>query len=309
MSTYSLRLIILRGLLVLVLATILFSPVFTILAHAQTGTIRFENISTEQGLSQSTMHAILQDQQGFMWFATEGGLDKYDGYQFTVYKHDPDDPKTLSDNMVQSIYQDRQGNLWFGTNAGLDRIDPKTGSFFHYPQDLAGSAALKRQSITVVFQDRSGTLWVGTDGGGLAALNLTTNQSKIYKHSLADPQSLSSNLINAIYEDQAGALWVGTDAGLEQFDPVTAKFALSFGHPGSGSTFIGNVGVLTIAEDVQGALWIGTVSGLFEWNCSKNQLTKYNHDPTIPESLSDDSVTCILQDFQRRALVWNQERS
>ncbi|MGA2488871.1 MAG: two-component regulator propeller domain-containing protein, partial [Anaerolineales bacterium] len=231
-----------------------------------------------------------------MWFATEGGLDKYDGYQFTVYKHDPDNSKTLSDNLVQTIYLDRQGKLWIGTSTGLDRFDSKTDSFLHYSQDLAGSAALKGQSISVIFQDRSGTLWVGTDGGGLAALNLTTNQSKIYKHSPEDLQSLSGNSINAIYEDKTGELWIGTDAGLDYFDSITAKFALSFGQPVVGSPFVGNVGVFTIAEDEQGALWIGTVRGLFEWNRSKNQLTEYNHDTNIPESLSDDSVTCILED-------------
>ena len=296
MSTHGLRSVILRTLVVLAISSLLFSPKFTMPVYAQTGTIRFENISTEQGLSQSTVHAILQDQQGFMWFATEGGLDKYNGYQFTVYKHDPDNSKTLSDNLVQTIYLDHQGELWIGTSAGLDRFDPKTDSFLHYPQDLAGPAALKGQSISAIFQDRSGTLWVGTDGGGLGALNLTTNQLKMYKHSPEDPQSLSDNIINAIYEDQTGEVWIGTDSGLDRFNPITAKFTLSFGQPVAGSTFIGNVGVLTIAEDKQGTLWIGTASGLFEWNRNQNQLIEYNHDTNIPESLSDDSVTCILED-------------
>ena len=143
---------------------------------------------------------------------------------------------------------------------------------------------------------RIATLWVGTDGGGLIALNLTTNQSKIYKRSPDVPQSLSGNSINAIYEDQAGELWVGTDFGLDHFDPTNAKFALSFEDPVAGSSFIGNVSVLSIAEDEQGALWIGTAGGLFEWNRSQNLLTEYHHDTNIPESLSDNSVTCILED-------------
>jgi hypothetical protein len=77
----------------------------------QAGTLRFENISTEQGLSQSTVTAILQDQQGFLWFGTEAGLNKYDGYKFSVNKHDPDDPRSLSSNIVSSIYEDRDGTL------------------------------------------------------------------------------------------------------------------------------------------------------------------------------------------------------
>jgi ligand-binding sensor domain-containing protein len=91
----------------LAVSAALLSPRFTTPAYAQTGTVRFDNITTEQGLSQSTVTAILQDRQGFMWFGTEDGLNQYDGYQFTVYKHDPDDPKSLSDDVVYSLCEGR----------------------------------------------------------------------------------------------------------------------------------------------------------------------------------------------------------
>ena len=77
--------------------------------------LRFERISLEQGLSQSTVFSMLQDSQGFMWFGTEDGLNKYDGYTFTIYKHDPDNPNSLSSNAVSAIYEDQEGMLWIGT--------------------------------------------------------------------------------------------------------------------------------------------------------------------------------------------------
>jgi hypothetical protein len=89
--------------IVLAVLSALFTPPFTLPVYGQTDTLWFENISNEQGLSQSTVTAILQDRQGFMWFGTEGGLNKYDGYQFSVYKHDPDDPQSLSDNAISSV--------------------------------------------------------------------------------------------------------------------------------------------------------------------------------------------------------------
>ncbi len=88
--------------------------------------LKFEHISIEQGLSQSTVFCILQDSKGFMWFGTEDGLDRYDGYSFKVYRHDPDNPNSINDNYVMSIYEDRSGFLWIGTLSGLDRFDRKT---------------------------------------------------------------------------------------------------------------------------------------------------------------------------------------
>jgi ligand-binding sensor domain-containing protein/signal transduction histidine kinase len=296
------RQIIPRMFVALAVLSILFSPNFTTPALAQTGTVRFESLTTEEGLSQSTVHTILQDQQGFMWFGTEEGLNKYDGYQFTVYKHDSDDSKTLVDNLIQTIAQDSQGGIWIGTSSGLDRFDPKTGTFLHYPQDLAGGSDLSGQSISAILQDRSGTLWVGTAGGGLAAVDLAAHHSVLFQHSSEGPQSLSGNSIEAIYEDRTGELWVGTDNGLDHFDRASGKFSPSFSQAVPGSAFIGNAAVYTLAEDGGGAVWIGTSAGLYKWDRDANHLSVYRHDPEDPVSLSDDAVTRILEDT--RGALW-----
>ena len=102
---------------------------------AMTNTLRFERISLEEGLSQATINAIWQDSQGYMWFGTEDGLNKYDGAQFTVYEHDPEDPLTLSDSYISVIYEDKNGVLWVGTRSGLDRFDRTTGTFTHFQHD------------------------------------------------------------------------------------------------------------------------------------------------------------------------------
>jgi signal transduction histidine kinase/ligand-binding sensor domain-containing protein len=295
-STRDIRNLLLRILSVLIVCSILFSPVFTIPVYAQTSTIRFENISTEQGLSQSTAHAILQDQQGFLWFATEGGLDKYDGYQFTVYQHDPGDPKTLGDNLITALYQDKKGNFWVGTSIGLDRFDPQNETALHEFQAANIPAGLSWQYVSTLFQDRTGLLWIGTDAKGLASFDQTTNTYQFYQHSTSEPQSLANNSINAIFEDSRGELWVGTNAGLDRFDRSTGRFHLAFVDSAAGSTSIGDNPVYAILETSQGDLWFGTNQGLFQWKRDLNQLINYRHEQDRPDSLSDNAVTCILED-------------
>src|SRR5919112_2041889 len=86
---------------------------------AQDNTANFDHITVEDGLSQSEVYAILKDKEGFMWFGTVDGLNKYNGYTFIHYKHDPYDSTTLSHNHINTTYEDKSGNLWVGTFSGL----------------------------------------------------------------------------------------------------------------------------------------------------------------------------------------------
>ena len=293
---------LLRLLVVPVVGLLLFSSLFVLPVSADTDTIHFENISTDQGLSQSTVHAILQDPQGFMWFATEGGLDKYDGYQFTSYQHDPGDPRTLSDNLITSLYSDRQGNLWVGTSIGLDQFNPRTETAVHIFQRPDLPAGLAGNLVSAIFQDRTGLLWIGTDGGGLAAIDPATNQVQLYQHSQSDPQTLAGNSVNVIFEDSAGELWVGTDQGLDHFLPGRGQFELAFGDPRSNTTVIGPAQIYALAESRAGDLWIGTNQGLYRWKRDLNQLSRYLHGSQDGHDIPDNTVTSLLTDSN--GLLW-----
>jgi PAS domain S-box-containing protein len=278
----------------------------TLPVSSQSDILQFENISTEQGLSQNTVTAILQDQQGFMWFGTEGGLNKYDGYQFSIYKHDPDDPQSLSSNVISSIFEDRDGTLWIGTIAGLDRLDRKTNMFVNYLRDFPDSDNPSERSVLAINQDRSGVLWVGTDGGGLLAFNLKNNQFTIYKHDPNDPKTLIDNTIHSIYEDRDGTLWIGADQGLDRLDPATGEIT----HCNQNSTLVRSLidnPVYAINEDSQGMMLLGTQKGLFQWNRTQNQINEYLHQPSILNSISDNSIRCIFKDAQ--GTLWVGTRS
>ena len=114
----------------------LFSFLFFSPAKAQLTDVNFDHILSDKGLSQNTIHCIIQDSKGFMWFATEDGLDKYDGYNFTIYKNNPLDKNSISDNFIWTIYEDKSGTIWVGTNSGgLCRFNRNTEEFTKYKHD------------------------------------------------------------------------------------------------------------------------------------------------------------------------------
>ncbi len=103
--------------------------------NIQSQPLTFRRIGTEQGLSQCTVVAMLQDRYGFMWFCTQDGLNRFDGYTFNIYKHNPADSTSLSSSMILSIYEDHEGILWVGTYNGLNRFDRASGTFTRYYPD------------------------------------------------------------------------------------------------------------------------------------------------------------------------------
>jgi len=274
--------------------------------------LRFETISLEEGLSQSTVFCMLQDRQGFMWFGTEDGLNKYDGYNFTVFKHDPEDPNNLSYTYIQAMIEDRSGMLWFGTSeGGLLRYDIQQDQFTHYRNDPEDPSSLSDNEITALFQDRDGTLWIGTGGGGLERFDQENESFTHYQHNPDDSNSLSSNAVFAIYEDQRGTLWIGTEGGglnrlvlskvegLEREDDHWSHF-LNDPNP---SHSLKHEKITTVSEDPSGVLWIGTDGGgLDKFDPESEQFIHYQHDPNDPGSLSSDKVMVIFRD--QDGVIW-----
>ena len=122
---------------------------------APTPTLRFEHLSVDDGLAQESVLSIVQDPDGFMWFGTQSGLSRYDGYRFTNFRNVVGDPKTLANNWVRVLYADRKGRLWIGTDGGLDRYEPQTGTFTGWQGQLVGVNA----AVSARLRDWNGGLW------------------------------------------------------------------------------------------------------------------------------------------------------
>ncbi|NUO81571.1 PAS domain S-box protein, partial [candidate division KSB1 bacterium] len=223
-----------------------------------------------------------------MWFGTQDGLNRYDGYIFTVFRHDPLDPNSISDNFVAALYEDRESKLWIGThNGGLNKFDPVTETFTRFRHDPQNSGSLSHNSITALCGDKE-TLWIGTQNG-LNRLNLKTNQITRFLHAQENPAGLSHNYINALHLDRAGALWIGTaQGGLNRYDRTAGSFAHFVHDPANPHSLSDNY-VLTIFEDKFGVLWLGTArNGLNKLELSalqraegpKVKFTRYNCQAT-----------------------------
>ena len=239
---------------------------------AQVPAVRFEHISVEDGLSHSAVNAIEQDRHGFLWFATRNGLNRYDGYRFRVFQHDPEDPDSLPHNSVFDVMEDRQGRLWVVTHSGLDRFHRDEERFIRYRHDPANPRSISSDLVGMVYEDRAGRLWVGT----LDGLNRLESGGTFvrYPHDPADEGSLSDPRIVDLTEDREGRLWVGTYGGLDRLDGQSGTFR-HFRHDPADPRSLSDNLVNAIREDADGVLWVGTARGLNRFDRETETFTRY----------------------------------
>lgn len=266
--------------------------------------IRFNHLSQEDGLAQGSVNCMLQDHAGFMWFGTQDGLNRYDGYSFETFKNDPTDPSTLSHNFVWAVHMDRQGTIWVGTEGGgLDRWDRETDTFEHFRNDPDDPRSLSNDRVRSILEDRNGVLWVGTEDG-LNRFDRQTGEFERFQHDPDEVASLSSGLVRDVHEDRDGALWIGTDGGgLNRLDPASGEFS-HYRHDDADPTSLGSDRVRSIYEDDQGRLWIGTYdAGLSRLDPNSGKFDRLQHDPEDPSSLSHNMVRAMYEDHQGRLWV------
>ncbi len=190
---------------------------------AQENTYHFKRLTIDDGLSQSLVYTILQDDQGFMWFGTKDGLNRYDGYHFTIFRHNAYDSTSISGQEVKVLFIDRQRNLWVGTS-GLNRFDPQTETFLHYLHDPARTNSLSHNTVNAIIEDSTGALWIGTSQGLNRFIPDGTAGFTHYFHQPDDPRSLSHSQITSLLIDRRGTLWVGTPMGLNAWPRNAAGF-------------------------------------------------------------------------------------
>ena len=304
--------------------------------------LRFERVSIEHGLSQESVLTILQDRQGFMWFGTQAGLNRYDGYKMTVYRTDPQDPDSLPDSFINASFEDAEGRLWFGTKGGLARFDAAAGKFVRYALADAGSSPDANRSVNAIAADARGMLWLGTSDG-LKRFDPVSGAFTTIRHPAHDGAP-GGDTVNALAFDAQGALWVGTARGLgrlvagaghlEHFappgaDPRRARInALSMGprdvlwagtdagleawdladpvprrHPIGAQEGVGEGRVGALYHDAGGTLWVGTDFDGVKWrDPSSGRFVTYSNRPLDAHSLSDNQVGAIRVD--RTGTLW-----
>ncbi len=227
-------------------------------ARAQRRSFDFTRITSEQGLSDNYVLSILQDRRGFMWFGTRDGLNRYDGYQFTIYRHDSKDPGSLSDGSVACIFEDHEGTIWVGTHSGgLNRFNIHSGRFDHYRHQPGNPASIGKGPVRSICEDDKGDLWICASGpeSGLSRFNRRTGDFTGFRHDPANPGSLSSNNVTALCRDACGRIWIGTaDKGLNRYDPATGTFVNARQNPLFSAESLRAIDDLFASPD--GDIWI-----------------------------------------------------
>ncbi len=266
--------------------------------HAGPGAT-FARLGVEQGLSQNTVQVILQDATGFLWFGTEEGLNRYDGYSLRVFKHDPRRPGTLPDNTVTALHADRAGRFWVGTDSGLSLFDRGSETFVVIP-------AVKGR-ITGVLEEPDGTIWVGADGYGVFERDASTGAFVLHQNAAGDAGSFASYLPSMLLRDRQGRIWIGTrNAGLERLDRSASGSPRRFVHythdPRNPRSLAHNE-VWGLAEDTTGRLWVATYGGgVSVLDPETGTFRHHRHRPGDPASLPTDLVTAVFRD--RSGEMW-----
>ncbi len=265
--------------------------------------VYFEHLTMRDGLSESSVQGILQDSQGYVWFSTESGLNRYDGYSVRVYHRERANPRALPSDSIWTIAEDANQDLWLATiGGGVVRWQRATDQFQQFAHDPARADSLASDDVRTLLIDTDGQVWAGTLGGGLDLLDPRTGLARHFRHRDDDPHSLPADHVYALYKDHAGRIWVGTDAGLSCYQPASGDFE-NFGRSADGSG-LSDVQVRAIGEDHVGALWIGTLKGgLDRLDPGSGHATAFRHDASNPNSLSHDRVTGILEDNAGRLWV------
>ena len=252
--------------------------------------LRFDHLNIEQGLSQSSVMEIFQDSRGFMWFGTEDGLNRYDGYTFKNYKPDPDKLDSISDRWIMAILEDQEGYLWIGTRqGGLNRYDPRLETFTHYLHDDSNPNSLIDDHINTLYLDHNNNLWIGT-AYGLDLLDKSTNNFKHYLTTPPQPDKSNMLEITAIHQDPHGQLWVGTTDGLKKFDPQNNTIETYQSNSENSSTISFNH-ITAIVEDDHSVMWVGTKNGLNRFDPSTGHFDRFLRPASSAENPAPDEST------------------
>ncbi|MGE5519105.1 MAG: two-component regulator propeller domain-containing protein, partial [Candidatus Dadabacteria bacterium] len=258
-------------------------------AGAQSLDINFTSLRTKDGLSSNSVNAIIKDKQGLIWFGTEDGLDKFDGTNFTIYRHKQGDATTLQANEILSLHEDRSGNLWVGTSGGsLSLYDRKKDVFINFPSD-GKQNAITNNVINGIGSDYHGRIWIATYSG-VNILDPKTKQVTNFPLGRSN-NSVTEKVAICITEDSRHQMWIGTTEGLFRYNPKD-KALVHYVHAANDPSSLADNYIHSIAEDSKGNLWIATSGGLNMLKAGSEKFTTYNHN----NNLSSDIIYSISID-------------
>ena len=271
------------------LMLILIMPAMLTAQDLQQHLLRFQSYTIEQGLSSDRVSSITQDHQGYIWVGTEGGLSRYDGYEFRVYRNIPGDFSSLSDSFIHVLFTDSHGDVWVGTRFGLNRFDDAADAFQRYYHDPAATGSLPHSAVHSIYESESGRLWIGTENG-LAEYDRASDAFISEWVDGGSSVSLKGSTITTIAGGAEELLWIGTNnRGFAAFHPMDKSLRFLSEEDATAGRFPSR-NISKIMVDSFGELWIGFLPdldsgilregmapfGLLRYNVETGDVTKYS---------------------------------
>jgi diguanylate cyclase (GGDEF)-like protein len=265
--------------------------------------IRFKRImdSNEGDFTFARINAIAQDHQGFMWFGSDYGIARYDGVNTLSYKHNSDNPRSLSENVIFAMTVDHDNYLWIATNKGLNRFNRFTDDFDHFLFDPNNTQSISNNNVMDVLEGIDHRIYLATLNG----LNIISQDRKTItrvSHNPDTPNTLISNQLHVLFKDSSHFIWIGTkNDGLQRYDPRTENF-LTFTHEPTNDHSLSHNFVRSITQDKFGRIWVATEKGLNRLNDDGKTFTRYSF-LNYPESIASlDIVFSVRSDS--RGNLW-----
>jgi signal transduction histidine kinase/ligand-binding sensor domain-containing protein/DNA-binding response OmpR family regulator len=260
--------------------------------------INFTSLTTKDGLSSNNVNAILKDRYGFMWFATDDGLDRFDGANFKVYRNNPTVSTSLQANEILSLHEDKDGNLWVGTSSGsLSLYNRKKDAFINFPSKPLENA-IRNNVILSLSSDVEGKLWIG-HYDGISIMNKKTQ--RISDFSTGNSSRFMQHC-NALFEDSRKRMWIGTSDGLFLYIKETNTLT-PFLYSANDATSISSNHVLSITEDKNRNIWIGTMDGLNMLTKNGKEFTRFKHVEGNRQTLNSNIIYSVVTDDSNKLWV------
>ncbi|HLA70935.1 MAG TPA: two-component regulator propeller domain-containing protein [Steroidobacteraceae bacterium] len=258
-----------------------------------------QRYSLEEGLSQQAVNAIVQDSEGFMWFGTEDGLNRFDGYEFRQLRHERGNTHTLPNGWISSLVASEDG-LWIATDGGgVVFRNAQTGQL-EEPALLRDAPDLQR--VRMLARDRLGRLWIASRDAGVAIYDARSGELKRIQHSVTETRSLSDNAVHSILHLRSGDTLVGTASGLDRFSAANldiSRIAL----PPELSPQGQPVRVRALTESPDGMVWVGSDAGLGRYDPRAERWRVFRENSANTNALPDNRVQALLIDSQGRLWV------
>lgn len=255
--------------------------------------VTFKHYGVNDGISQSEIKCIYQDTEGYLWLATQNGLNKFDGYRFENYFYDPTDDQSISNNWIFDMAEDSLGYLWLGTKEGLNRYDKKTGSFTRLSHKL--NSAVVPDDFVYGLVATDSFIYINVPPV-LSRYNYRTDSLESYTNTQPYDGALH-DIGFPILKSRQGKIWLGSANGLSLFDPEIKSF-LNFRHVPSNPHSISNNHITALYEDLIGNILIGTENGLNFYNSQVKGFTRFKEAAGSASSLSNQYIRAIIQDSE-----------